>query len=73
MISFLASLPDKGKVKQHLAHTVCDADEQALEKYLSLQRNTPSSLLTHTSGFVFFIYPTLFDFTATLHSGIQAL
>ena len=31
MISFLASLPDKGKVKQHLAHTVCDADEQALE------------------------------------------
>ena len=31
VIPLLASLPDKGKVEQHLAHTVCDADEQALE------------------------------------------
>ena len=31
VIPLLASLPDKGKVKQHLAHTVCDADEQTLE------------------------------------------
>ena len=31
MIPLLASLPDKGKVEQHLAHTICDADEQTLE------------------------------------------
>ena len=31
VIPLLASLADKGKVEQHLAHAICDADEQALE------------------------------------------